>query len=202
MDSVACIGARCDDCGPLMADGGLRLEGRSIRNPQSPIRNRGGFTLIELLVVIAIIGILAGIVLPVLGQARAESRRMACKSNLSQLAKAVQMYAIDHESRYPAVAVRPSKDHSLPSLEKALRSYTKDPRLFRCPADNLGLYEQEGSSYEYNPVLSGRVQDGPLEQILGPSRTPMLYDYENFHPSTGGSWGGKNVVLCDGSVTN
>lgn len=158
------------------------------------------FTLVELLVVIAIIALLASLLLPVLSRARAEARRVECKNNLSQLAKAVQMYAIDNQFRYPAAATRPSLNHSLPSLSQLLLPYCHDPRVLRCPADQQGFFEQEGSSYEWNAVLNGRMQDGPLEQILGPSKTPMLYDYENFHSSNGAGFGGKNVVLCDGSV--
>ena len=171
-----------------------------IQNPKSKIPNRPGFTLIELLVVIAILALLASLLLPALSKARAEARRVACKNNLSQLAKAVQMYAIDNQSRYPAAATRPSMDHSLPSLSELLLPYLHDPRVLRCPDDRQGFFQLEGSSYEWNAVLNGRVQDGPLEQILGPSKTPMLYDYENFHAYNGASFGGKNVVLCDGSV--
>ncbi|MFW6157882.1 MAG: type II secretion system protein [Planctomycetota bacterium] len=53
-----------------------------------------GFTLIELLVVIAVIIILAGILLPVLGKARSEANKTRCKSNLGQLADAMQTYAL------------------------------------------------------------------------------------------------------------
>jgi len=50
------------------------------------------FTLIEMMVAIAIIGILAGVLLPVLSRARETARQMQCKNNLRQLATGMIQY--------------------------------------------------------------------------------------------------------------
>lgn len=59
------------------------------------------FTLIELLVVIAIIGILASLLLPVLGKAREKARSIACTNNLKQCGITTYLYADDNEGMPP-----------------------------------------------------------------------------------------------------
>ncbi len=57
------------------------------------------FSIIELLVVIAIIGILASIILPLLGNARDSAIRSSCKNKIKHTSFANLMYADDNEQK-------------------------------------------------------------------------------------------------------
>jgi prepilin-type N-terminal cleavage/methylation domain-containing protein len=59
------------------------------------MRRKSGFTLIELLVVMAIIAVLAAMIVPKVGGARARAQRLSCASNMRGIVRGFQMYEED-----------------------------------------------------------------------------------------------------------
>ena len=79
--------------------------------PRRPYRVSGkarvGFTLIELLVVIAIIAILAAMLLPALARSKKTAQRVACASQLRQLAIANTLYLDEFDQKFPTHVAGP-----------------------------------------------------------------------------------------------
>lgn len=64
-------------------------------------KNEGAaFTLVELLTVLAVLGLLAAILLPAIGRARAAAQSAVCAGNLRQMQLALNLYLADHEDRF------------------------------------------------------------------------------------------------------
>lgn len=66
------------------------------RLPSAP---KSAFTLVELLTVLAIIGVLAAILIPVVGGVRATARGSKCLSNLRQIGTAARLWSADNKGR-------------------------------------------------------------------------------------------------------
>ncbi len=99
-------------------------------------RARRAFSLVELLIVISIIGLLAGMLLPVLQSARATAHSVSCQNNLKSIGGALLLYATNSRGRFPVF----SDDYSTSPTDvnqtwvgKLLETMGDSRATFQCP---------------------------------------------------------------------
>jgi prepilin-type N-terminal cleavage/methylation domain-containing protein/prepilin-type processing-associated H-X9-DG protein len=171
----------------------------SLRNPgpAAPLKTsprQEGFTLIELLTVIAIIGILASILIPVVGRVRESARASSCMSNVRQIGTALHLYVNDNNDNYPVVS-----PDSLILWTKALGPYlpqrgtsetAREHIIFVCPSAPGTSYQHDfdniARTYAVTAAMLGANPGGsmgqtakfarPYNTVVDPSRTPLLIE--------------------------
>lgn len=134
-------------------------------------RARPGLTLVETIVSISILAVLAGLLLPMLGGARAEALLVSCQGNLRQLANATAAYTQLYRDRCPPAIVYFVANGSLVthawdfrhgpggSVEAgALRGLTDHPeKVLQCPCCTASstFGDEPATGYNYNTSYIG-----------------------------------------------
>lgn len=166
-----------------------------------------GFTLIELLVIMVIIGLLAAILIPVLGKAREAARRAQCANNLRQHGIAWYLYLDEHDETFPNIQLaspsyggkygsfgvgfakyKPLNPYIGIDVSKTQAEVENDPlpEIFHCPSDNessspfsgYSFFDVMGTSYLFNSTLS---EKRTLSIDTPHSKTVLETDY-NMEP--------------------
>lgn len=92
------------------------------------LTGRRGFTLVELLVVIAIIGVLASLVLPIMGVATTKARRTQAQKEVREIVSAIQTYHMAYNVFPPDTADWGSVGGYAENLPGTLMNKDIDPR--------------------------------------------------------------------------
>lgn len=133
------------------------------------MKTKNGFTLVELLVVIAIIAILLSILMPSLGKAREQARRIVCGNNLKQVGIADNIYSQESKEWHVPLVNGTSPENptwftnplfvKIMVLKGALNTEAQQgykantlPKQFKCPSDKRTI---GNGLYVVNQVVSG-----------------------------------------------
>lgn len=146
----------------------------------SPRAGDVGFTLVELLAVLAILGILAAVLVPVVGRAQESARRAQVRAQFAQWAVAVEAFRAEY-GYYPSFATTPTA-----------------PPPIACRVNEVpGLFFQ---------TLTGRREDGGAPDLsralaANPRRLPLItfsadeVGVGGTHPALRDAFGNSDIVV-------
>lgn len=183
------------------------------------------FTLVELLLCIALIAILAGLLLPVLGRARARALDHSCLSNLRQWGIATHLFAADNQDFLPKDGALGGQSvnegwyvdlprmlgqpayHQLPWRTNA--AIAPGRTVWICPRNTRRSNGHNLFHYCLNREVNGSGGDRQvaLASIAQPTLVPWLFDNGRLAPIGNWDWvhtnlhsAGAQFVFLDGHV--
>lgn len=122
------------------------------------MRSPRAFTLVELLAVIAVVGMLAGLLVPVVGAVREKARSTQCMSNMRQVGAASLLYLADQKGHLPSSGHDRNPDGTSRSWRETLKAYLGPTFIGRCPSRPN---HPSDLTYGWNDFLT--VPSGPNE---------------------------------------
>ncbi len=129
---------------------------------------RNAFTLVELLVVIAIIGILVGLLLPAVQQAREAARRMQCTNHLKQLGLAIHNYESTYKkfpNNNPTVLRGDGRRYIQGPWTIAILPFIEQAPLYNQWDQNLGFGEGGNRSLLVSPIPIYHCPSSPVPAV-------------------------------------
>ena len=172
---------------------------------------RRGFTLVEILVTLAIIAILAAILLPILGAARASGYKVACVANVHQLVEGATMYATDYNRRLPAARLYTGGTSLGTTWCVTLQPYLKSEQLLLCPVDAspqtvnncTDLPHSYGINYDltFNTGYGATNVAWSMSAISSTSNLVLFFDMTDSAAAMGSSYAASKVSLVEARHT-
>jgi len=166
-------------------------------------RQNKGFTLVELMVVIAVVTILAALLLPALGVAKARGKTTTCLNNQRQLVLACHLYVDDNEDSFPynmgenetknlvaqqkywnwvnnvmSWGLEPDNTNTALLTKGGLGPYCEGGlQVYKCPADSVldDIQQQHG--------WSARVRSVSMNAMIGNAGAFSLGGFNTNNPS-------------------
>jgi prepilin-type N-terminal cleavage/methylation domain-containing protein len=139
------------------------------------MKNQKGFTIIELIVVVATIAVLAAIIISNVNKYAVKARDVKRKADLTQMKKAMLMWAVDHDGKLPTSGFGDSGGGNGWATNRTT----------------------DGSCYSYTleSVLAGRAGDAPRNLYMQTPRDPNGGCW-GIDPSPGGYMYYWNSTSC------